>query len=138
MKASIISVADIKPTKITNLTHLVPCPRYAPPHANRSEHLSPTCQGHAGCCPLPYPSSSHRLPATVISPAHQAHTGRRPLPRLPRSRRLSPPLYQARAAVGTTRKMIYCNTLDPILVSASNSSRYQYWWTYQPVPIIDY
>jgi hypothetical protein len=38
----------------------------------------------------------------------------------------------------TTRKMIYCNTLDPLLISADNSSRYQYWWAYQPIPIIDY
>jgi hypothetical protein len=30
-------------------------------------------------------------------------------------------------ATDTTIKMIYCNTLDPLLVSAGNSSRYQYW-----------
>jgi hypothetical protein len=30
-----------------------------------------------------------------------------------------------RAGRRTTRKMIYCNTWDPLLVSAGNSSRYQ-------------
>jgi hypothetical protein len=38
----------------------------------------------------------------------------------------------------TTIKMIYYNTLDPLLVLAGNSSRYQFWWAYQPIPIIYY
>jgi hypothetical protein len=38
----------------------------------------------------------------------------------------------------TIRKMIYGNTLDQLLVSVGNGSRYQYWWAYQPIPIIYY
>jgi hypothetical protein len=41
-------------------------------------------------------------------------------------------------AARTTRKTIYCNILDSLLVSAGNSSRYQYWWAYQPIQIIYY
>jgi hypothetical protein len=38
----------------------------------------------------------------------------------------------------TTIKTIYYNILDPLLVSADNSSRYKYWCAYQPISIIDY
>jgi hypothetical protein len=36
------------------------------------------------------------------------------------------------SGIYTSRKMTYCNTLDLLLVSANNSSRYQYWWAYRP------